>query len=857
MITAVTGRAGYRVRVEGKFFRLADEKFVVRGVTYGPFAPVGEGTDERERWGRDLGQMAAMGFNVVRVYEAPTREFVGMCREAGMRVLVSVPWAQHVDFFEEAAVREAALAAVRKVVGAHHGSAGVLGYLVGNEIEATLARWMGPQRVRSFLEELIEAGRERDGDALFAYANYPSTEYLSPRNEDFTAFNVFLEDADSLGRYLARLHHVAGDRPLVVSEFGLDARENGEEAQAAAFDWFWREAVGAGLGGGIWFSFTDDWYRGGEEVRDWEFGMTRRGREEKAVCETARGWLGAGGLLDEELRVVEDGPKVSVIVCSHNGGRTLRACLESLGRVRYGNREVIVVDDGSEPELAGLVSDFSGDGVRYIRQGHEGLSQARNRGAMEADGEVLVYTDDDCEVDEDWLGYLVSALEGGEYAAVGGPNIPPGDVGWVERCVGAAPGGPMHVMLTDEEAEHLPGCNLAVRWDAFQRVGGFLREYRAAGDDVDFCWRLQELGMRIGFAPAAMVWHRRRATMGAYLRQQAGYGRAEALLIQRHPDRFGPFGGAQWRGFVYQGVAGLSGMSLAVARIYQGVFGYAPFQRVYGGQWPMVGIFCGGWMWHGVALVMLGAGLVLGMGWLWGLGVVMLALSGIRAWLVARRLAPPGTGWSGRERATLFFLSWAQPLVRGWTRYIGSLGSARGTRAAPDFRHLSWWPRWGLVRMRRRDRFWNRRGVTRDRLLAALPEWVAGLMGGGFVANAGMGWERWDLEISRPGFPWVVRVLTVTEYHEGGDRLTRVKSTAVPTSFLVQVSLLFLAVLVLILVVPPLGISAFLVWVLLALYPVSQFVRGWRLLGRVRESVRMAARECGVEDDRPLEEGKG
>ncbi|MEM8953277.1 MAG: glycosyltransferase [Verrucomicrobiota bacterium] len=807
---------------------------------------------ERSRWETDLQRMVLLGINVVRVYESPSREFVGLCRDLGLRVVVSVPWAQHVDFIEDESIRQGAVESVRRVVREHHGSAGVLGYLVGNEVEKTLVRWMGPQRVRSFLEELIEAGRDVDGEALFAYANYPSTEYLCPRNEDFVAFNVFLEDSVALGRYLKRLHHVAGDRPLVVSEFGLDSLGSGQAAQADACGWFWQEAAQAGLGGGVWFSYTDEWYRGGKDVREWEFGMMTRGGEEKLVCDTARDWLLEEGRLDRE-RALTDGPKVSVLVCTHNGGRTLRACLESLGRLRYRNREVIVVDDGSEPDLAALVGDFAAEGVRYVRQGHEGLSAARNRGAMEAEGEILAYTDDDCEVDEDWLGFLVAALEDGEYVAVGGPNIPPSDGGWVEHCIGSAPGGPLHVMLTDIEAEHLPGCNLAVRWDAFQRVDGFLKEYRVAGDDVDFCWRLQELGMRIGFAPAAMVWHRRRATVGGYLKQQAGYGRAEALLIRRHPDRFGPFGGAQWRGFVYHGATGASHLSLSVARIYQGVFGYAPFQRVYGGQWPLVGVFCGGWLWQGVAVFLVAVGIVLSMNWLWLLGLTMLGSSLARAWLVARRLGPPGTGWTGRERLTLCFLSWAQPVVRGWTRYIGSLGSARGTRGAPDLRNLTWWPQWSLVRMTRVARYWNRRGVTRDELLVAVSERVEGLRGGGFTAHAGMGWERWDLEVSRPGFPWVVQLLTVTEYHEESDRLTRVKLTAIPTSFLIQVTVLFLVVLGLMIVLPGLWGGAYVIWGLLALYPVSQFVRGWRFLGRVREVLDMAAKDCGVEDDRPPE----
>ena len=118
----------------------------------------------------------------------------------------------------------------------------------------------------------------------------------------------------------------------------------------------------------------------------------------------------------------------------------------------------------------------------------------------------------------------------------------------IEAVVAAAPGAPAHVLLDDTEAEHLPGCNLAIRRSALAAIGGFRVAYRVAGDDVDVCWRLRAAGGRLRFAPGAMVWHHRRYRVRAYLRQQRGYGHAEALLMRDHPERFGPLGGARWCG---------------------------------------------------------------------------------------------------------------------------------------------------------------------------------------------------------------------------------------------------------------------------------------------------------------------
>src|SRR5262249_31909199 len=155
-----------------------------------------------------------------------------------------------------------------------------------------------------------------------------------------------------------------------------------------------------------------------------------------------------------------------------------------------------------------------------------GLSVARNVGLAAATGAVIAYTDSDCYADRDWLTHLAYQLQATGADAVGGPNLAPPD-GWAAGCVGAAPGQPTHVLESDQVAQHIPGCNMAFRREALERVNGFDPQYRKAGDDVDVCWRLQQAGGWITFAPGAFVWHHRRQTPRTYLRQQAGYGEAE------------------------------------------------------------------------------------------------------------------------------------------------------------------------------------------------------------------------------------------------------------------------------------------------------------------------------------------
>ena len=560
-----------RPAAHGKSILLGDEKLLLRGVTYGTFRPGldGEGfAPEQVR--RDFAAMSAWGINAVRTYTVPPMWLLDEAAMHGLWVLVGVPWEQHICFLDD---RHRARAIGDKVSDAVRSKAGhpaLLGYLVGNEIPSPIVRWHGRGRVERFLNRLANAAKDEDPDALVGYANFPSTEYLQLPCFDFSAFNVFLESQSAYSAYLARLHNLASDRPLLITETGLDSRRNGLEAQADAVAWQIRGALGSGCAGVFAFSWTDEWHRGGVDVEDWDFGLVTRDRAPKPAL------AGASSAFASAL-ASEPAPTVSVVVCTYNGARTLKECLRGVQRLRYSNYELLVIIDGSTDDSEQIAKDA---GARVITTPNRGLSHARNVGMNEARGDIIAYIDDDAYPDSDWLHHLTATFSSGGFGAVGGPNLPPSDEPAVARCVSNAPGGPIHVLLSDEQAEHIPGCNMAFRRERLAAIDGFDTRYRIAGDDVDVCWRLQQSGETIGFSPGAVVWHRRRPTIRSYLRQQYNYGRAEALLERKWPEHYNRAGHLRWRGRIYAGESSAA-HPLRGSRVNYGRGGTGLFQSLY------------------------------------------------------------------------------------------------------------------------------------------------------------------------------------------------------------------------------------------------------------------------------------
>lgn len=756
---------GERPCARGKFLFTGQTKYWVKGVTYGTFRPDADGHmfPGRARVNADFAGMAEAGINTVRVYTPPPRWLLDAAQVHGLRVMVGLPWEQHITFLKNYRTPRQIVARIRQWARDYAGHPALLCYAIGNEIPASIVRWHGRRRVERFLRRLFDAVKGVDPDALVTYVNFPTTEYLNLPFLDLVCFNVYLEDREELSAYLARVQNLAGEKPVILAELGLDSLRNGVDKQADTLARQLGTAFSSGCAGTFVFAWTDEWHRGGSDIEDWHFGLTDRDRQPKPALEAVRRAY-------RQVPFPRDAawPRISVVVCTLNGSRTIRDTLEALADLEYPDFEVIVVNDGSTDTTADIVREYD---VRLISTENRGLSAARNLGWQEASGEIVAYIDDDAYPDPHWLHYLAHAFAQADWVGVGGPNIaPPGD-GLIADCVANAPGGPVHVLVSDTEAEHVPGCNMAFRRDALESVGGFDVRYRAAGDDVDLCWRLQELGGRIGFHPAAVDWHHRRNCLRMYWRQQKGYGKAEALLEEKWPERYNVAGHLTWGGRLYgRGVTPT--IPLRRQRLYSGVWGSAGYQSVYDpAPAPLVTLpLMPEWY---LVIAALGVLTLLGLSWpplLWtGLIFALAATAPVaQAALAASRATFPvrasGVGTRLARWGLVFLMHLMQPLARLMGRIDNGLTPWRRRGVRPSTGQSKWLPSVPPL--------WSERWRPVEDWLTALKEALAD---GGRRVRTGGDWDDWDLEI-QGGPLGSARLLLTVEEHGAGRQLFRVRT---------------------------------------------------------------------------------
>lgn len=229
-------------------------------------------------------------------------------------------------------------------------------------------------------------------------------------------------------------------------------------------------------------------------------------------------------------------PLVSVVMPVLNGAATLPQQLEALaGQTFQGSWELVVADNGSTDATVEVVRQWTAKlpRVRLVDASQRlSTNHARNVGSAAAQGDLLAFCDADDVAAPGWLAALVAAL--GSYDLVGGrlDDEPLNDP--VSRSWRSGPAGGLPSALYFRP--YATSANLGVRAEVLRALGGWNEEFVRGGTEVEFCWRAQLSGYRLGYAPDAVMAYRYRATRWAFAYQLYRYGRAEAQLFRTFRD---------------------------------------------------------------------------------------------------------------------------------------------------------------------------------------------------------------------------------------------------------------------------------------------------------------------------------
>jgi glycosyltransferase involved in cell wall biosynthesis len=233
------------------------------------------------------------------------------------------------------------------------------------------------------------------------------------------------------------------------------------------------------------------------------------------------------------------------VVCVYNDEKNIAACLKSLlnQTIPADHYEIIVVDDGSVDQSAHIIK--KSQGIQCIYQNNQGPSAARNAGIKVAQGEMVAFTDSDCEVTKNWLENLKRVFikdTSEKLAGVGGMQLGhPDDNDFAKSvdqflCAIGFVGDYVKTHQQVKQVSHNASCNASYRTHILKKIGGF-RHDMFPGEDVDLDKRLKSKGYTILFTPDAIVYHHRPTSNSLWKKMLINYGKASAHNLMIH----GPF----------------------------------------------------------------------------------------------------------------------------------------------------------------------------------------------------------------------------------------------------------------------------------------------------------------------------
>jgi glycosyltransferase involved in cell wall biosynthesis len=227
---------------------------------------------------------------------------------------------------------------------------------------------------------------------------------------------------------------------------------------------------------------------------------------------------------------------VSVIIPTFNGASRIGNCLDALLKQTAGrNAEILVVNDGSTDNTLDVVRRYSG--VRLITQANAGPAAARNRGALETEGAIILFTDDDCVPTPDWLGAMLEPFEDPEVVGVKGVYRTR-QKSLVARFVQIEYEDRYRLMAGLDCIDFIDTYSAAFRRDRFLEMTGYDTSFPlACAEDIELSYRMSGRGWKMTFAPRAIVYHTHPDTLSGYLKKKYKFAFWRVLAVRKNPSK--------------------------------------------------------------------------------------------------------------------------------------------------------------------------------------------------------------------------------------------------------------------------------------------------------------------------------
>ncbi len=229
---------------------------------------------------------------------------------------------------------------------------------------------------------------------------------------------------------------------------------------------------------------------------------------------------------------------LSIIIPTFNGASRVGKCLAALVPQTEGrDAEILVVNDGSTDNTADVVAGYSDSKVRLISQANAGPAAARNRGALEARGSILLFTDDDCVPMPDWLDAMAKPFEDPEVVGVRGVYRT-SQKRLAARFVQIEYEDRYRLMRGLRCIDFIDTYSAGFRRDRFLEMTGYDTSFPVAcAEDIELSYRMSARGWKMKFAPAAIVYHSHPDTFSRYLQKKYKYAFWRVLAVRKNPRK--------------------------------------------------------------------------------------------------------------------------------------------------------------------------------------------------------------------------------------------------------------------------------------------------------------------------------